>query len=323
MTLLKVGRGPAATRLHVQRSGSGEPLLWITGFAISSEIFAPVMDDYAAELDCIRFDNRGAGRSDVPWRPTSIPELAADAVRLLDALELDSAHVYGLSMGGMVAQELALRFPDRVRALVLGGTWHGGPRAVLPTPRIAAAMTTHGAPAVVRARLAGRALFSERFRAEHPDLVARHLRNLAAHPASARGLALHLAATTCHDTRARLPRITAPTLVMHGGADELTPVGNARLLAELIPDATLEVLPGAGHGYLLEQPREAYDRFTAWLASRSPVLPGPPLSGVAACTEPLTRHLGLQVGAMRAARSLVAPPFRSRGPARSPGRRGG
>ena len=83
MTLVRVGRGLTATRLHVQRAGAGEPLLWITGFAISSEIFAPVIDDYAAEFDCIRYDNRGAGRSDVPWKPTSIPELAADAVRLL------------------------------------------------------------------------------------------------------------------------------------------------------------------------------------------------------------------------------------------------
>ncbi|MFP5219494.1 MAG: alpha/beta fold hydrolase, partial [Actinomycetes bacterium] len=131
MTTVRVGRGPTAAQLHVQREGSGEPLLWITGFAISSEIFAPVINHYAAEHDCIRYDNRGAGRSQVPWWPTSVPELAADAVRVLDALGVESAHVYGLSMGGMVAQEVALRFPDRVRALVLGGTWHGGPRVAL------------------------------------------------------------------------------------------------------------------------------------------------------------------------------------------------
>jgi hypothetical protein len=112
--------------------------------------------------------------------------------------------------------------------------------------------------------------------------------------------------------------------VMHGGADELTPVRNARLLADLIPDATLEVLPDAGHGYLLEQPVESHRRFTSWLAARSPVPPGPPLHGVAARAEPVTRHLGLQVGALRAARSLVAAPFRpSPGPGRSPGRRAG
>jgi pimeloyl-ACP methyl ester carboxylesterase len=306
VTLVKVGSGPTATRLHVEREGSGEPLLWITGFAISSEIFAPVIHHYAGELECIRYDNRGAGRSHTPWWPTSIPELAGDAVRLLDALGIDSAHVYGLSMGGMVAQEVALRFPDRVRALVLGGTWHGGPRVALPSPRIAAALASRGAPSELRAQLVARALFSERFRREHPSELRKHLRNLAAHPASARGLAGHLTATSYHDTRARLHRITAPTLVLHGGDDALTPVRNAEVLAGLIPDATLEVLPGVGHAYLLEEPEESHRRFTRWLSERSPVPAGQPLRGVAARTEPITRHLGLQVGALRTARSLVA-----------------
>jgi 3-oxoadipate enol-lactonase len=313
VTLLRVGRGASAVRLHVEREGTGEPLLWITGFAISSEIFAPVIHHYAAEFDCIRYDNRGAGRSHVPWWPTSMPELAGDAVRLLDALGIESAHVYGLSMGGMVAQEVALRFPDRVRALVLGGTWHGGPRVALPSPRVAAALVSRGAPAAVRAELVSRALFSERFRTDHPRLVARHLRDLAAHPVSPRGLLHHLNAATYHDTRARLHRIVAPTLVLHGGSDELTPVANAQHLAAAIPDATLEVLPGAGHAYLLEKPEEAHRRFVDWLAARSPVPAGPPLHGIAARTEPLTRHLGLQVGAVRTARSIVAP-WRRRSP---------
>jgi pimeloyl-ACP methyl ester carboxylesterase len=308
VTSVRVGHGPARTRLHVEREGSGEPLLWITGFAISSEIFAPVIHHYAAEHDCIRYDNRGAGRSHVPWWPTSIPELAADAVRVLDALGVDSAHVYGLSMGGMIAQEMALRFPDRVRALVLGATWHGGPRVALPSPRVAAALTSRGAPARVRAQLVARALFSERFRAEHPDLVVRHLTNLAEHPASARGLVSHLTAAAYHDTRARLARISAPTLVLHGGDDELTPVRNAFLLAERIPGATLEVLPGVGHGYLLEAPEESHRLFSSWLAGRSPVPAGPSLRGLTARAEPVTRHLGLQVGALRTARSLLTLP---------------
>lgn len=303
--LVRVGRGPTATRLHVERSGAGEPLLLVTGFAISSEVFLPVLDRYARDYDCIRYDNRGAGRSPAPWRPTSIPELAGDAVRLLDALELETAHVYGLSMGGMIAQEVAIRFPDRVRALVLGATSHGGPRAVLPSPRVAAALTSRGAPAELRAQLVARALFSEQFRREQPEAVRAHLRTLAEHPASARGVLSHLTASTYHDTRARLHRIAAPTLVLHGGADELTPVANAHLLAAGIPDATLSVLPGVGHGYLLEQPAEAHRRFTQWLAERSPVPPGRPLSGLAARGEPVTRAFGLQVGAVRTGVSLL------------------
>lgn len=313
MTLVRVGRGPTATRLHVQREGSGEPLLWITGFAISSEIFSPVIDSYAAEFDCVRYDNRGAGRSPAPWRITSIPELAGDAVRLMDALGIDSAHVYGLSMGGMVAQEVAIRFPDRVRGLVLGCTTHGGPRAVLPSPRVAAALTARGAPAELRAQLVGRALFSEDFRRREPALVRRYLGLLNAHRTSARGAVSHLAASTYHDTRARLGRISAPTLVLHGDHDVLTPPANARLLADAVPDATLGMVHGAGHAYLLEQPQESHRLFLDWLRARSPVQAGRPLTGLAARSEPLTRHLGLQVGMLRTARSLTAP-ARTRAP---------
>jgi 3-oxoadipate enol-lactonase len=305
VSLVRVGRGATATRLHVEREGSGEPLLWITGFAISSEIFSPVIATYAAQFDCIRYDNRGAGRSPAPWRVTSIPELAGDAVRLLDALGVDRAHVYGLSMGGMIAQEVAIRFPDRVRGLVLGCTTHGGPRAVLPAPRITAALTSRGAPAELRAQLVGQALFSDEFRRSEPALARRYLGLLAQYRTSSRGLVSHLTASTYHDTRARLGRIAAPTLVMHGELDALTPVANARLLADPIPDATLAVLPGAGHGYLLEQPEESHRLLDRWLAARSPVPPGRPLTGLAARSEPLTRHLGLQVGMLRTARSLT------------------
>lgn len=313
MTLVRVGRGASATRLHVERQGAGEPVLWITGFAISSEIFTPVIDLYAGSFDCIRYDNRGAGRSPAPWRITSIPELAGDAVRLLDALDIDSAHVYGLSMGGMVAQEVAIRFPDRVRALVLGGTTHGGPRAVLPSPRIAAALTSRSAPAALRAELVGRALFTPEFREHEPELVRRYLGLLGAHRTSARGLVSHLTAATYHDTRARLGRIRAPTLVLHGSRDELTPTANARLLAQAIPSAELRLVD-AGHGYLLERPEQSFRLFADWLAERSPVPAGPPLTGLTARREPLTRHLGLPVGALRTARSLtsVRPSWKDR-----------
>ncbi len=311
---MKVGHGATATRLHVDREGTGEPLLWITGFAISSEIFSPVIGRYAAGFDCIRYDNRGAGRSPAPWRPTSVPELAGDAVRLLDALGIDSAHVYGLSMGGMVAQEVALRFPDRVRALVLGGTTHGGPRAMRPSPRIAAALASRGTPAALRAELVGRALFTPGFREREPALVRRYLGLLGQHRSSARGMVSHLAAATYHDTRARLGRISAPTLVLHGAQDELTPPANARLLAQAIAGARLELVPDAGHAYLLERPELSHALFVDWLASISPVSAGRALTGLGARREPLTRALGLQVGMLRTARSLVVrrgPPQRS------------
>lgn len=322
MAIVRVGQGPFATRLHVEQCGppvgQAEPLLWITGFAISSEIFAPVVGAYAGRFSCIRYDNRGAGRSSAPWRLTSIPALAGDAVRLLDALGVDSAHVYGLSMGGMVAQEMAIRFPDRVRALVLGGTSHGGPRAVPPAPQVAAALATRGAPSALRTELVARMLFADAYRRSHPAQVQAALANLAAHRATARGLLSHTVAATSHDTRARLPQVQAPTLVLHGQQDRLTPVGNAHRIAALVPDATLAVLPDAAHAYLLEQPEESHRLLVDWLDARSPVRPGRPLRGLAAATEPLTRTLGLQVAALRTSASLasLAAPSRPRPPRR-------
>lgn len=308
MPLLDVGRGIGATRLHYDREGSGEPLLWITGFAISSEVFTGGMAAYAGEFDCIRYDNRGSGRSQAPWRPTSIAELAGDAVALLDALGLDSAHVYGLSMGGMVAQEMAIRFPDRVRALVLGGTTHGGPRAIPPLASAAAGLRTATSAGRLRADLVAGALFSEQYRREHPEGVRQALGLLGAHRATARGLAGHWWSSFFHDTFCRLPRIVAPTLVLHGGQDRLTPVANARVLAARIPDATLRVLPAAGHAYLFEDPQESHRLFLQWLRERSPVPAGRPLSGLAARTEPLSRALALPAGTFRTGRSLVGLP---------------
>ncbi|HEU0103623.1 MAG TPA: alpha/beta hydrolase [Mycobacteriales bacterium] len=305
--MVRVGSGRTTTRLHVERDGAGEPLLWITGFAISSEIFTPVMTRYTAGYDCIRYDNRGSGRSESRWRVTSVPELAGDAVRLLDALGLDSAHVYGLSMGGMIAQEMAIRFPDRVRGLVLGATTHGGPRAALPDPRVAAALTSRSAPKALRAELVSRALFTEAYRAREPDLVREHLLLLAAHPARVQGVLSHLLASTYHDTRARLAQVQAPTLVLHGADDRLTPVANARRIAALVPDAELVVLPEVGHGYLLEAPDASYRAFATWLEARSPVPAGRPLHGLAAAAEPLTRAFGLPVGALRTGASLLSP----------------
>ncbi len=294
-------------RLHVERSGAGEPLLWITGFTISAAVFAPVVPLYDRHFDNVVFDNRGAGRSAAPWRPTSIPELAGDAAGLLDHLGIASAHVIGLSMGGMVAQELALRFPEKVRGLVLGGTTPGGPLAARPSLRelaaLGGAMATEGrGPG--RPWLAG-ALFSDRFRREQPDRVRELLRGFAAHRPPPQGAWAHWWATVYHDTVSRLGDIRAPTLVMHGGDDAMAPLANARMLAARIPDAELVVVPGAGHAYLLERPERSLELLIDWLDRRGPIPPGAPLTGRAARLEPLTRRAGLPVGAARTGASLA------------------
>ncbi len=168
-------------RLYYERTGTGEPMLWITGFTISAAVFDPVLGDYAQDLECVTYDNRGSGRSGQPMRFTSMPELAGDAVRVLDAAGIASAHVYGLSMGGMIAQEMAIRFPDRVRGLVLGGTTPGGPRAVLPTLRELTALALGAAGALRKPGRPwlGALVFSDAFRREEPERARELLRHFA------------------------------------------------------------------------------------------------------------------------------------------------
>jgi 3-oxoadipate enol-lactonase len=295
------------TQLYFERHGSGEPLLWVTGLAISGAVFEPVLSHYTDRFECVVYDNRGAGRSAVPLWPTSMPQLAGDAVKLLDALGIDSAHVYGVSMGGMVAQEMALRFPERVRGLVLGGTSHGGPRAVRPALRELRVLAGNlsGLSGDRRARMVAAALFSPAFRREHPERVEELLRYFFSHRARTRGRMLHWWASLYHDTVAQLHRIAAPTLIFHGAEDRLVPPINAQLLAQRIPDAEVAMIGGAGHAYVWEEPEEARDRFLEWWERRRPIAPGPPLTGLSARTERLTRAIGLTTGAARAGRSMT------------------
>jgi pimeloyl-ACP methyl ester carboxylesterase len=295
-------------RLWYERSGSGEPVLLITGFTISSAVFEPVLHLYEPELECIRYDNRGSGRSATPPWPTSMPELAGDAVRVLDEAGLESAHVYGVSMGGMIAQELAIRFPERVRGLVLAGTWAGGPRAVRPAGgELAAALG-----GIVKAlRKPGRPwlgelIFSKEFRESEPERARELIAFFRKHRPPPHGVISHLWASIYHDTVSRLGNVQAPTLVMHGEHDAMTPLANAQELARRIPDAELAIVRGAGHAFPLERPEQSFEITMDWLRSREPIAAGRANSGLVAQAEPVTRALGLPIGALRTGASLVA-----------------
>ncbi|HEX6389447.1 MAG TPA: alpha/beta fold hydrolase [Solirubrobacteraceae bacterium] len=297
--------------LHYERSGGGEPLLLITGFTISSAVFEPVLELYGGRFDCITYDNRGSGRSGAPLKPTSMAELAADAAGLLEAIGVESAHVCGLSMGGMIAQELAIRFPERVRGLVLGGTTPGGPRAARLTLKELGALggAAAGGWRDGQRSWLGEWVFSDEFRRDQPERARELLRHFGRHRATPQGVWAHWWASVYHDTTSRLGAIRAPTLVMHGERDAMAPISNARLLADRIPDAELCIVPGSGHAYMLERPQESLELLTAWLDRRGPIPAGAPRSGAAARAEPLTRALGLPIGAARTGASLAGMTF--------------
>jgi len=251
-------------RLYYERHGSGDPLLLVTGWTISSAVFEPVLDLYTTHFECILYDHRGSARSK-GTSPTTMGALADDGAALLKTLGIPRAHVYGLSMGGMVALELALRHRERVHGLILGGTSAGGPFAPTLGPLDVLAIARG---AVKDRGIRGALLFSPEFRKEQPERVRELVKYFRINRSSAATIVAQTGASAMHATLSRLHAVRAPTLVMHGGADRLVPVASGRLLASRIPDADLAVIEGAGHAYALEKPEESLDELLGWLERR-------------------------------------------------------
>jgi len=251
--------GVAGTELHYERAGAGPPLLLIQGMGGTQLSWGePFLAPLRQSFDCVSFDNRGIGRSAAVAEPFAIGQLAADALALLDLLEIESAHVLGISMGGMVAQELALAAPARVRSLTLGCTYCGGPGSQLMDPEdfapLVEAVASGDRDRVLRA--SWEVNLSPGFRAEE-SRYAEFAEMAAGAPVSREILALQLQAIYNHDTNDRLPGIELPTLVVHGTVDRVLGVANGRQIASLIPDSRLEIFDEVGHMFWWEQPERS------------------------------------------------------------------
>lgn len=246
--------------LHWQRRGGGAPLLLIQGMAGHHALWGePLLTALAADFDVVTFDHRGIGESTDPdERDFTVGDLARDAVAVLDVLGWDTAHVMGISMGGMVAQELVLSAPERVRSLVLGCTYCGGSGASLSAVgplRMLQAMelATRTGDVDAALRVAFEVNVSAPFAAEAGRYAAFREASLAV--AVPVPVVLRQAkAAFAHDASARLPQVTAPTLVVHGTADQMLGYDNAAVVAGAIPGAELHTLDGVGHLFWWEQP---------------------------------------------------------------------
>ena len=228
-------------RLHFDRTGDGPPVLLVMGLGLPGDAWWRTIPVLAGAFEVISFDNRGSGRSDRPAGPLSIADMAADAVAVLDAAGIARAHVYGMSMGGMIAQELALRHPDRVGALVLGATTaggRGGDAAGRRDPRLPG-------PSGVDARRRGRAgprcrTSTAIGRASRAATGSARTSRTGARTRSTPTATAPSSRRACsHDTGARLGSIAAPVLVVHGAEDRMVPPANGRALAAAIPGAEL------------------------------------------------------------------------------------
>ena len=246
-------------QLYYERRGGGEPLLLIQGMTGNHMHWGePFLSLIEPDFDAIYYDHRGIGRSAAVTDPFSIADLADDAIALLDLLEVETAHVVGISMGGMTAQEVALRHPERLRTLTLGCTFAGGPDSTATDP----ALVMHLGELFMSGKL-GEAFAEALLLNVSPEFAADDA-NLAPFRQIAEELPMELPimlaqlqAISAHDTSARLHEIDAPTLIVHGSADQILPVANAHHMAGLMPDARLEILEGVGHLFWWERPQRS------------------------------------------------------------------
>jgi len=247
------------------RRGNGAPLLLIHGLGYARWGWEPVLPELAEQFDVILFDNRGIGESDAPPGPYTVAEMAADAVQVLDEAGVARAHVVGTSLGGMIAQELALAYPERVDRLVLACTTPGGQKAH-PMPQVTVALMAEAAtlePAVALRRFVENALAPATVEA-HPEIVEQIMAHRLATAQQPAAWAAQASAGATFDAYDRLGALAAPTLVQHGDEDVVVDPRNADLLVELLPDARLERVPG-GHLFFWEAPEQFVSSVSGFL----------------------------------------------------------
>jgi 3-oxoadipate enol-lactonase len=264
--------GPARSgtvRIHWESTGAGAPVLLVMGLGMNATGWWRTVPVLARRQRVLSFDNRGVGRSDRPPGPYTVAQMADDAIAVLDAASEPAAHVYGISLGGMIAQEIALRHPSRVRSLVLGATTPGGDRHVPPEPSTLAFFERRASMPAEEAVWASVPYnYGPATRAGRGQSIAQDIAQRLRFPVEPEPYSAQLAAALGHDAAARLGDIRLPTLVVHGDEDRMVDPRNGRALAASIPGATLSAWPGAGHLYPTDEPR-ADEAIADFLAEQS------------------------------------------------------
>lgn len=243
-------------RIYWDQQGEGDPILLIMGLAYPSCMWFRTRPVLSKRFRTVAFDNRGIGNSDVPPGPYPISLMASDAAAVLDAAKVESAHVFGVSMGGMIAQEFALQYRERVRSLILGCTAAGGPAAVraeqdaiqmlMARDKMSPEQAFEAPVPFIYDSATPRERIDEDLALRRPWLPRPE------------GYTAQLQGILAWEGYSRLPAITAPTLVIHGESDRLVPPGNGKLIADQIPGAKLVMIPHASHLFLTDQTETAH-----------------------------------------------------------------
>lgn len=245
--------------IYYEVHGKGEPLVMIMGHSGNIDWMKRAIPVFSRGYKLILFDNRGAGRTDAPDIPYTTKIMADDLAGLLDFLKIESAHIQGASMGGMIAQEFALNYPQKVISLILACTYCGGPGSSVATdPEVITATQRMQSMTPKESMMETlRLCMRQEFIDNNPTLIQEMVKQMMKHPTSPQGSMRQMEAVMSHNTYERLLEIKAPTLVMSGDADKLVPVANSRIIASRIPGSELVIFKGTGHMFVLEAEEEA------------------------------------------------------------------
>ncbi len=249
--------------------GEGEPLLLIMGLMGPGAAWIPSLP-MLKTFKCIYFDNRGVGLTDKPKGIYTVEQMANDASNLLKALNLPKVKVFGISMGGMIAQELVLRHPEQVEKVVLGCTMAGGPNSKRPAPEVVQKLM-EGAKLMEVDMDKGLDIFMsqgfpEDFIRAHSELKTQLKEERAVFPPTPPETADRtMAGLVDFDAYDRLPQIKCPVLIVHGDQDAIIPVENAHIMKGQIPQAEVYIIPGAGHLFHFIDPTRTFQRIVEFL----------------------------------------------------------
>lgn len=242
----------AEAKVYWQSQGEGEPLVLIMGLGCSSDMWYRLAPELAKHYRVILIDNRGAGQTSVQFAVVHrVSSMASDIVAVLDEAGEESAHVLGISMGGMIAQEFALNYPHRVRSLVLAATNCGGAHAVMAEVHVWSLLFSKGSRSAEE-NLAVMQPYTFARSTPQAMIEEDHAMRLAHYP-QLRGYQAQLYGLMRWSSFQRLPKIACPTLVIHGEEDQLIPPANSEIIAKQIPNAQLLLMKNASHWLTTDQ----------------------------------------------------------------------
>jgi pimeloyl-ACP methyl ester carboxylesterase len=252
--------------IYYEIIGQGDPLVMIRGVGSNLDHWYEQVPVLSKKYQLLLFDNRGIARSSDPGGSFSTKEMAADTVALMEAVGIKKAHVLGYSMGGMIAQELALACPDKINGLILVATDCGISLRIKARPEYSRLFTEMIRLGTDEAKTAAAGcLFTQKTFESRPDIIQRYAEVSLRFPAPQKTLERQWEAITRHDACGRLQNITAPTLVITGSEDVLIPSENSSVLAERIPDARVRFIDGGGHLFVVEQPQQFNEAILGFL----------------------------------------------------------